>query len=109
MDCRSQTKLLLSVGYCVFICFVVGFRPLVIGGFLKLVASLALVCLLMFVVNHSANVCRAFVACLRALSVPSVMLAAGRRCTEQSSPAFVVPNQPSLSPLFQRPPPILGF
>jgi hypothetical protein len=39
-----------------FYCFLRGGLPLVIGGFFKLIASLALACLLAFVVVHSAGI-----------------------------------------------------
>jgi hypothetical protein len=65
--CSSQ--ILLNVAYCLLIFWVVDFRPLVIGGFFKLVASLALACLLAFVVVHSANIHRLLIACLHALPV----------------------------------------
>lgn len=103
------SQIFLNVAYCLLICFVADFRPLVIGGFCKLVASLVLACLLAFVVVHSANICRLLVACLHALPVCFFPLAVDRRWAERSQATVVVPNEPSLSPLFQRPPPILSL
>jgi hypothetical protein len=97
-----------NVAYFLLCCFVADFRPLVIGGFFKLVASLAFACLLAFVVVHSANICRLLIACLHVLPVCFFPLVVDRRWAERSNTSFVVPNEPSLSPFFQRPPPILS-
>jgi hypothetical protein len=105
--CSSQ--ILLNVAYCLLIFCVVDFRPLVIGGFFKLVASLALAWLLAFVVVHSGNIRRLLIACLDALPVCFFPFAVNRRWAERSQTTIVVPNEPSLSPLFQRPPPILSL
>lgn len=64
-----HSHVFLNVAYCLVICCVADFHPLVIGGFFKLVASLALACLLAFVVVHSANIHRLLIACLHALPV----------------------------------------
>ena len=98
----------LYVAYYLVLCFVADFRPLVIGGFFKLVASLALACLLAFVVVQSANVRRLLVACLDALPVYFFPLAVERRWAERAETTFKFPNEPTLSPFFQRPPPILS-
>jgi hypothetical protein len=83
----------------------VDFRPLLLGGFFKLIASLAVACLVAFVVVHSANICRLIVACLHALPASYFPLAVDRRWAEQSQATVIVPNPPGLSPLFQLPPP----
>ena len=83
--------------------------PLVVIGFFKLVASLALACLLAFVVVHSVNICRLLIACLQALPVCFFRLAVESsigRATTDSCRRF---NEPSLRPLFQRPPPFLSL
>ena len=103
------SQIFLNVAYFFLFCFVADFGPLVIGGFFKLVASLALACLLAFVVVQSANICRLLIACLHARPVCLLPLAADRRWTEPSQTKVAVPNEPSLSPLFQRPPPILSL
>ena len=72
-----SSQVFLNVAYYLLICFVADFRPLVIGGFFKLIVSLVLACLLAFVVVHSANICRLLTACLHAL--PVSLLPAGRR------------------------------
>lgn len=104
-----SSQIFLNVAYYLLICFVADFRPLVIGGFFKLVASLALACLLAFVVIHSATICRLLIFCLPALPVCFFPLAVYRRWAERSQTTDAVPNGPSLSPLFQRPPPILSL
>lgn len=103
------SQILLNVACWLLFCFVADFRPLVIGGFFKLVASLTLACLLAFVVVQSANICRLLIACLHALLVCFFPLAVDRRWAERLQTTIVVPNGPSLSPLFQRPPPIFSL
>jgi len=105
--CHSQ--IFLNVAYFLLIFCLADFRPLVVGGLFKLVASLVLACLLAFVVVHSANIRRLLIACLRALPVCFFPLAVDRRWAEQSRTTIAVPNGPSLSPLFQRPPPVFSL
>ena len=95
-------------GFLLVVC-VVDFRPLVIGGFFKLVTSLVLAILLMFVVIHAANLWRVLAACLQALPVSLFALVVDRRCIKRLPAARAVPNEPNLSPLFQRPPPIFSL
>jgi hypothetical protein len=85
------------------------FGPLVVIGFIKVVACLALTCLLAFVVVHSANIGRLLIArlhghlvCFSPLAVESSM----GRATTDSYHRF---NEPCLGPLFQRPPPFLSL
>jgi hypothetical protein len=105
----SCSQIFVNVAYFLLFCFVAEFRPLVIGGFFKLVASLALACLLAFVVVQSANICRLLIACLHARPVCLLPLAIDRRWAQRSQTTIAVPDEPSLSPLFQRPPPIFSL
>jgi hypothetical protein len=104
-----RSQIFLNVAYYLLICFVADFRPLVIGGVFKLVASLALACLLAFVVIHSASICRLLISCLHALPVCFFPLVVYRQWAERSQTTNAVPNGPRLSLLFQRPPPILSL
>jgi hypothetical protein len=104
----SGSQIFLNVAYYLLVCFVADFRPLVIGSFFKLVASLVLVCLLVFVVVQSANICRLLLACLRVLPGCFFPLAIDGRWGMRPRTTFVAPVEPSLSPLFQRPPPIFA-
>ncbi len=101
----SQT---LNVAYYALVFCVLDARPLLIVGLFKLVASLALACLLAFVVVHSADICRLITVCLRALPVTYFPLGADRRWAERLHTAIADLNQPSLSPQFQRPPPVFS-
>jgi hypothetical protein len=104
----SGGQVFLNIAYCLFIFLVTESRPLLAGGFCKLVACAALACLLAFVVVHSANVRKFVVARLHALPgflFPSVVV---RRWFDGLQTAIIVPDEPSLSPLFQRPPPFLA-
>ena len=102
-------EILLNAAYYLLVLCVVGVRPLLIGSVFKLIASLALGCLLAFVAVHSANIRRLVIACLHSLPVSYFPLAVDRRWAERSQTPAAVPNEPSLSPLFQRPPPIFSL
>jgi hypothetical protein len=103
------SQMLFNAAYYLLALFVLNPRPLLIVGLFKLTAFLVLACLLAFVVVHSANICRMVIACLHALPVCFFPLAVDRRWAERSQTTIAVPNEPSLSPLFQRPPPILSL
>jgi Na+/H+-dicarboxylate symporter len=78
-------QILLNVAFCLFIYLVANFRPPLLGSFLKLVGSLALTCLLAFVVVHSANICRLVISQLLVLSeslFPLARSALVRRTTD---------------------------
>jgi hypothetical protein len=103
------SQMFFNAAYYLLALFVLDPRPLLIVGLFKLIAFLVLACLLAFVVVHSANICRLVIACLHALPVSFFPLAVDRRWAERSQTTIAVPNEPSLSPLFQRPPPILSL
>lgn len=105
----SRCQILVNVACFLLFCIVAEFRPLLIGGFFKLLASLAFACLLAFVVVQSANICRLLIAWLCARPVCLSKLVGSRRWAERSQTTIPVPNGPSLSPLFQRPPPIFSL
>lgn len=69
MGCYRYSQMFLNVAHCFIVFCVADFRPLVTGGFFKLIASLALACLLAFVVVHSAGIRKLVVACFHALPV----------------------------------------
>jgi hypothetical protein len=104
-----RSQIFVNVAYCLLIFCVADFRPLVIGGFFKLVASLMLACLLAFVVVHSPNIRKLVAACLRALPISLLPVVVDRRWLERPRTTITVPHEPSLSPLFQRPPPIFSL
>jgi hypothetical protein len=83
-------------------------QALVIAGLSRAIVFLILAVLLMFLIACRADIEGAFAACLRAL--PSAWLAAAPRFgfRELSFARLSVPSAPSLSPLFQRPPPCLS-
>jgi len=102
-------QIFLNIAYCLLVFCVADFRPLVIGGFFKLVASLVLAYLLAFVIVQRANIYKLVGACLRAIPMPPVPLLVDRRWVKRWQTTIVVPNGPSLSPLFQRPPPTFSL
>jgi hypothetical protein len=103
------SQVFLNVACCLLVFCVSDLRPLVLGGLFKLIASLALVCLLAFVVVHSANISELVAACFRALPVSLFPIVVERRWARRPPATIVVPDEPSLSPLFQRPPPIFSL
>ena len=84
------------------------FGPTLVIGFLKVVAFFALACLLAFVVLHSLTIGRLLKARFQALLVSFFPLAVrapiGR--ASKDDPYHKL-NEPSLRPLFERPPPFL--
>jgi hypothetical protein len=102
-------EIFLNVAYCLLVFCVADLRPLLIGGLFKLIASLLLACLLAFVVVHSANICRLVTACFQVFPINRFRLPVDRRWAGRSQSTAVIANEPSLSPLFQRPPPIFSF
>lgn len=99
----------LNVACFVLLRLVADFRPLVVIGFFKVVGSLALACLLVFVVVHSAKISKLFVACLKALSLCFFPLAVESWMFTAAMDSHRKFSEPSLRPLFQRPPPFLSL
>jgi hypothetical protein len=104
-----HSQIVLSVAYCLLVFCMADFRPLLMGGFFKLVASLVLACLLAFVVVHSAKIWKMLIASLHALPVFFFPCEVHARWAERWQTTIAVPNEPSLGALFQRPPPILSL
>jgi len=109
VGCYRYSQIIVNAVYSLLVFCVLDVRPLLLVGFFKLVAALVLACMLAFVVVHSSNICRLITACLGVLPVSYFPLAVDRRGVEQSQTTVAIPNEPSLSPLFQRPPPILAL
>ena len=104
--CRSQ--IFLNIACCVLIFLAAGIRPPLASSFFKLIVSVALACLLAFIVVHSANFCKLLIARLHALPQSLFPLAVARRWSDRLQPKIAVPSEPGLSLLFQRPPPFLA-
>jgi hypothetical protein len=109
MGSYRSSQMFFNAAYYLLALFVLDPRPLLIVSLFKFIAFLVLACLLAFVVVHSANICRLVMACLHTLPVCFFPLAVDRRWAERSQTTIAAPNEPSLSPLFQRPPPILSL
>ena len=107
-DCRYR-QVLLTIAYCVLSVGLANLSPLLVSGLLKLIAFVAFACLLTFVVVHSATIRRAVMACLQALPSFFFALFTDARWVRRSLTTVVVPKEPNLSPLFQRPPPVFPF
>jgi hypothetical protein len=99
------SQVFLSVAYYLLVSCMLNVRPLVMGGLFKLVASTVLACLLAFVVIHSPDICKLVADFLPSVAIPLFSLVVDRRWVDRSQTKNVVPNEPSLSLFFQRPPP----
>jgi|HubBroStandDraft_2_1064218.scaffolds.fasta_scaffold370062_2 hypothetical protein len=84
------------------------YQALLVAGIGRAVLLLLLTVLLMFLVSNRAEIFRAFATALKALPSSWVVPAPSYRLRDLSiaSPHFSA--APSLSPLFQRPPPIFS-
>jgi hypothetical protein len=83
-------------------------QALVIAGLSRAIVFLMLAVLLMFLVARRADIEGAFAACLSALGSAWLAPVPRLRFWELSFAALSVPSAPSLSALFQRPPPIFS-
>ena len=106
MECYRYTRGLLTAAYCLLILGVAEFRPIVIGGFFKLIASIVLTYLLAFVLVHRTNMFKILAASLKLSPIYGFSLVATRHWAWRPQKAIAVPDPPNLSSLFQRPPPI---
>jgi len=105
MGYYRRSQMFLNVAYCLVVFCVLDFRPLLLGGLFKLVASLVLAFLLAFVGVHSANICQLLAACLQRLPISRFPLLGDRRWLERWQDTPALPNEPSCCSRWQRPPP----
>jgi hypothetical protein len=100
-------RIFLNVSYYALLVCVLHIRPsLVAGGFGKLLAFLVFFGLLLFVAVHSGEIRRVAVVFFKPLKLPLFSLAVDPSSIARLLTAVALPSKPSLSPLFQRPPPI---
>jgi len=99
----------LNVASCLLVYCLVSFQPtILVGGFNKLLVSLGLGFLLAFVVTHPRETFKLVAACLQKVPAGLAPLVADRQWKERSPTSCRAPNEPSLTSLFQRPPPVLS-
>jgi hypothetical protein len=99
-----------NVSICLLVVWLLHYGPaLVIGGFGKLIASLVLASLLMFVVSRSADICRATIAFVQSLPTSLFLLVPDYASSKQLPADVIIPAAHSLTPRFQRPPPFLSL
>jgi len=84
------------------------YQALLIHGIGRAILFLLLAVLLMFLVGRKADICCSLAACLKAISSSSIAPARVIGFRELSFAFLAVPNEPSLSALFQRPPPLFA-
>ena len=102
-------QVFLNVAFSLLIFCVAEFRPVVIGGFFKLITSVVLAYLLAFVLVHRTNIFKTLAASLQASQMSGVPLVVDRRRVGRSQTTITVPDPPSRSLLFQRPPPLFAL
>lgn len=109
MECYRYTRGFLTVAYCLLTLALAEYRLILIGGFFKLIASIVLAYLLAFVLVHCTNIFTMLATGLNLSRNPGFSLVVNRRWTGRSQTTIAVPDPPSLSPLFQRPPPLFSL
>lgn len=105
MDRYRYAPMLFNAACIVLLRVLSDFRPLVVIGSFKVVGSLALACLLAFVVVHSPHIRRLFISCLKAFSQCVFPVAIDSRMFSDTTDSHRGFSEPSLRLLFQRPPP----
>jgi hypothetical protein len=108
MDRHRRTVALSLASYLLFVC-VPGFRTFIFGGLLRLLVLLVLAYLLMFVTMYSARVCSEIWACLQLVPAHRFVLSSKRHMITGWNGIILLRDEPFLSALFQRPPPIVSF
>jgi hypothetical protein len=108
---RHYTRALWNLAILLFIyyCLWQANPALLSAGIGKLIAFLMLLCLLLFVVEHSADIRRVALSLCKKLCLPLFALVVQAAPRRHPSDAHLIPDKPALAPLFQRPPPIIGF
>lgn len=95
---------------CTLAIYGVAFLPgYFVTGISKLILILLIATLLMFAVRRAPNVCRHLQACLQAACVLFSMPAVDSISQTEPSQSLAVRAEPSVSALFQRPPPLLSI
>ena len=105
-EMSSRYYRLFELGFYLLLVFVVEFRHAIVAVFPKLLLFLALVFLLTFVVGRTAHLLKIIVICCFA---PRIATCAGDKAwlwSKRRAGTCYCFEDPTLSPLFQRPPPI---
>jgi hypothetical protein len=84
------------------------YQALLMGGIARAMLLLLLAVLLMFLVRYSVDLYRSIALCRRTLPSQWLAPAPCLGFRQLSFASLAVPSAPSLSPLFQRPPPIFS-
>jgi hypothetical protein len=98
----------MDVWLCLLFFGVEALRAFVIAGVLKLLVSVALGYLLFFVVVHRATICKMVRAGIWG-SRSAILLVTYRGWVPFVDKPIKIANELSLSPLFQRPPPVVSL
>ena len=99
-----------NVSVCLLVILLTHHEPaLAISGIGTLIALLAIAGLLMFVASRSPDICIATIAFIQSLPAFLFPLVAECASIQQLPTAVLMPAPPSLSPRFQRPPPLFSL
>lgn len=99
-----------NVSVCLLIILLTHHEPaLAISGFGTLIALLVIAGLLMFAASRSPDICIAAIAFIQSLPTFLFPLVSERVSIQQLPTAVLMPAPPSLSPRFQRPPPLFSL
>lgn len=94
--------------FCLFVLCLPYYQSLLFAGMSGMISFLLLTVLLMFVVSRSPAIYRVITACLRVLPRSWMAPTSDRRDHWSLWLSFPVPQEPSLAPSFQRPPPLFS-
>ena len=96
-----------DAAFCLFMLCLPHYQSLLFEGIGRSIVILLLACLLMFLVVRSPEICRVVTECLIA-----ILSWLGPSFTQEFRAllfiSLSVPNAPTVSPLFQRPPPLFS-
>ena len=94
--------------FCVLVLCLPCYQSLWFAGFTRAILALSLALLLMFLVVRATDFCRSMAVSLVASLSFWINPVRDRRFRTISLASLPIPSAPSLSPLFQRPPPIFS-
>jgi hypothetical protein len=96
-----------EAAFCLFVLCLPHFQSLLLAGIGRFTFVVLLACLLMFLVVRSTDICRAVADCLIAF-VSSLAPSFTPDFRAILFVSFTVPSAPTITPLFQRPPPLFS-
>lgn len=96
-----------EAGFCLFVLCLPHYQSVLSAEIGRTIFAVLLTCLLMFLVVRSTEICRVVTDCLLAL-VPRLASSFAQEFRAILFGSLTVPSAPTVSPLFQRPPPLFS-